>query len=74
MGWCCLTALKTSSFAIFRAFAAPFGALGFEAVECFGAGGGLRSPGTNSMIGLNLSMMLLRSASRRPSVSGIHVP
>lgn len=69
MGWCCLTALKTSSFvfafafAIFRAFAVFFGALGFDAVECFGAGGGLRSPATYSMIGLNLSIMLLRSAS-----------
>lgn len=71
---CCLTALKTSSFAILRVFDVLFGILGFAATECFGAGGGLRSPATNSRIGLSLSSILLRSASTRPSISGIHVP
>lgn len=51
------------------------GALGLDdAVTCFGAGGGLRSPGTYSRISDNFSETLLRSASRRPSVRGIHVP
>ena len=72
---CCLTALKTSSFAILRVFDVLFGILGFDAaVECLGAGGGDRSPGINSIIGRSLSRILLRSASNRPSDSGIHVP
>jgi hypothetical protein len=51
------------------------GALGFDdAVTCFGAGGGLRSPGTYSRMGANFSETLLRPASRQPSGRGIHVP
>lgn len=64
-----------SSCGIFLAVAGIFATLGLDAaVVCFGAGGGLRSPGTKSKIGLNLSRMLFRSASRRPSSSGIQVP
>lgn len=68
------TALKTSSCGTFRLLEFFLGTLGFDDVECLGAGGGLRSPGTKSKIGRNLSRLLLRSARRRPSESGIHVP
>lgn len=51
------------------------GARGLEEAEvCFGAGGGLRSPATYSKIGASLAKTLFRSASKRPSCSGIHVP
>ena len=52
------------------------GALGrlLTAVACFGAGGGLRSPGTKSKISSSLSRTPFRSARVRPSARGIHVP
>lgn len=44
------------------------------AVACFGAGGGLLSPGTKSNIGSSLSSTPFLSARLRPSCNGIQVP
>lgn len=69
-GW---TTFKISEAAV--RFVDLRGALGLDgAEEFFGAGGGLRSPATKSNMGANLVRILLRSASRRPSERGIHVP
>ena len=56
--------------------AAAFGAFGLleAAVVCFGAWGGLRSPGTKSKIGSNLSRTRFRCARSLPSRNGTHVP
>ena len=44
------------------------------AVECFGAGGGLRSPGTKSKIACSFWSTPFFWARARPSGRGIHVP
>lgn len=60
---------------ILRVAADVRGALGLlAAVACLGAGGGLLSPGTKSRMGISLCRTPFRSASTRPSSSGIQVP